>query len=142
MRKTSTMSIFRNAGTSAILLMRPSTLVSTALSVLKMDNTSRNRLRPPSRRKTSQVFGDSSAKKSNVKIHVSLTPTYKPVKFQRALKVNFIVMSTCFVSTFDLTRLNNFFMNAGFDPSSEVSLVDILAAGINLRIHLLPTIYC
>lgn len=56
------MSIFLKAGTSAILLMSPSTLVSTALSVRKMDNTSRNRLRPPSRRKTSQVFGDSSEK--------------------------------------------------------------------------------
>lgn len=59
----------------------------------------------------------------------SLIQLNKPVKFQRALKVNFIVISTCFVSTFDLTRLNNFFINAGFDPSSEVSLVDILAAG-------------
>lgn len=51
-----------------------------------------------------------------------------PVRFQSALKVNFIVTSTIWVLSFSSTIKSNLDMYLGFDPNWDVSEVEIFAA--------------
>lgn len=51
-----------------------------------------------------------------------------PVRFQRALNVNFIVTSTVRVDNFSPTIDNNLDMYRGLDPNWDVSEVEIFAA--------------
>lgn len=56
-----------------------------------------------------------------------------PVRFQSALKVNFIVTSTDCVLNLSFTINSNLDMYLGFDPNWDVSEVEIFAA-INHKI--------
>jgi len=54
--------------------------------------------------------------------------TILPVRFQSALKVNFIVTSTIWVLSFSPTIKSNLDIYLGFDPNWDVSEVEIFAA--------------